>query len=175
MALSHSHSGIDQRKEFFCEICNAVAYTNPEDNWRIFSIERSRNRIEFLLPAHSSCFLYNLRCFLAKRRFPSLPVMTLRQKSVPVLDKDDPITGLEDGPRVFEFLSRNPLMIVVNIRKELKTSESDSSEGWRCIYRRFHANQSPVHEIFKFFRLLPVDRAICMIQIEIKFKCYAKK
>lgn len=55
--------------------------------------------------------------------------MTLRQKSVPVLDKDDPIIGLEDGPRVFEFLSRNPLMIVVNIRKELKTSEPNSSEG----------------------------------------------
>lgn len=113
--------------------------------------------------------------FLAKRRLPFLPVMTLRQKSVPVLDKDDPITGFEVGPRVFEFLSQNPLMIVVNIRKELKTSEPDSSEGWRCIYRLFHANQSPVHEIFKFIRLLPVDRTICMIQIEIKFKCYAKK
>lgn len=150
MALSHSQSGIWLTEINSLQNLECIGAQNPEDNWRFLKTERSRNRIEFLLPAHSSCFLWNLRCFFGKTTvpFPTGYDPSSKIRSRPGQRRSHHRTWV--GPGAFEFLSRNPLMIVVNIRKELKTSEPDSCKGWRCSYRQFYANQSSVHEIFKF-------------------------
>lgn len=64
-------------------------------------------------------------------------------------------------------------MIVVNIRKELHPNES--SKGDDAVTDDFMQINRQFIKYSNSFRLLPVDDAICMIQIEIKFKCYAKK